>query len=80
VRVGERLVLGADVAHFTATFDDRRFPSFADDFAAQDRSASRLCELRDAGATVLPGHDPEVMRPGPVAPQRTADAPSGADP
>ncbi len=67
VRVGERLILGADVTHFAATLEDRRFPSFADDFAAQDRSASRLCELREAGATVLPGHDPDVLRPGAVA-------------
>jgi glyoxylase-like metal-dependent hydrolase (beta-lactamase superfamily II) len=67
VRVGERLIIGVDVAHFAATLDDRRFPSFADDFAAQDRSATRLCELRDAGAMVLPGHDPDVLRPGPVA-------------
>jgi len=67
VRVGEELILGADVTHFAATLEDRRFPSFADDFAAQDRSASRLCEMREAGATVLPGHDPDVLRPGPVA-------------
>ena len=31
------------------------------------RSAERLRDLRDAGHTVLPGHDPEVLRPGPVA-------------
>ncbi|HWG07435.1 MAG TPA: N-acyl homoserine lactonase family protein [Solirubrobacteraceae bacterium] len=67
VRVGERLIIGADVAHFADTLEDRRFPSFADDFAAQDRSASRLCRLRDAGAEVRPGHDPEVLRPGPLA-------------
>ncbi len=67
VRVGERLILGADVAHFAGTLEDRRFPSFADDFAAQDRSASRLCELRDAGATIVPGHDPDVLRPGPIS-------------
>lgn len=66
VRVGERLVLGADVAHFAATLDDRRFPSFADDFEAQDRSAESLREMRDAGATVVPGHDPAVLRAGPV--------------
>ena len=67
VRVGEQLVLGADVAHFAATLDDRRFPSFADDFAAQGRSADRLRDMRDGGATVLPGHDPAVLSPGPVA-------------
>jgi N-acyl homoserine lactone hydrolase len=66
VRLGEGLILGIDVAHFQATFDDRRFPSFADDFEAQGRSADRLCALRDAGTRVLPGHDPDVLAPGPV--------------
>jgi N-acyl homoserine lactone hydrolase len=67
IRLGDRLVLGVDVAHFASAFDDHRFPAFADDFAEQGRSADRLRRLRDAGATVLPGHDPEVLRPGPVA-------------
>jgi len=66
VMVGERLVVGADVAHFSATLDDKRFPSFADDFSEQSRSADRLRGLRDAGMTVLPGHDPAVLQPGPV--------------
>ncbi len=67
VRVSERLILGVDVAHFASTLDDRRFPSFADDFSAQESSADRLSALRDAGARVLPGHDSEVLAPGPVA-------------
>jgi glyoxylase-like metal-dependent hydrolase (beta-lactamase superfamily II) len=67
VRVGEQLVLGVDVAHFASTLDDHRFPTFADDFAAQAQSADRLRSARDAGARVLPGHDPDVLRPGPVA-------------
>ncbi len=67
VMVGEELVLGADVGHFAATLDDLRFPSFGDDFAAQRASAARLRALRDSGVTVLPGHDPEVLRPGPVS-------------
>ena len=67
MRVGEDLVLGVDVAHFAATLDDLRFPSFADDFGAQAQSAARLRGLRDAGATVIPGHDPDVLHPGPVA-------------
>ena len=66
VRVGDGLVIGADVGHFAATLDDQRFPSFADDFAAQARSAERLRALREGGAHVLPGHDPDVLRPGPV--------------
>jgi len=66
VRVGN-LVLGIDVAHFASGLDDHRFPVFADDHAQQGRSADRLRALRDAGLTVIPGHDPEVLRPGPVA-------------
>ena len=66
VRVGETLVLGADVAHFASTLEDHRFPSFADDFAAQADSAKRLLGMREAGVRVMPGHDPDVLRPGPV--------------
>jgi N-acyl homoserine lactone hydrolase len=65
VRVGD-VVLGADVAHYAATLDDHRFPLFADDHGAQSRSADRLRVLRDAGLRVQPGHDPEVLEPGPV--------------
>ena len=66
VHVGDGLILGVDVAHFASTYDDHRFPSFADDFEAQARSAERLRDLRDAGANVIPGHDPDVLHPGPV--------------
>ena len=66
VRIGET-VLGADVAHFAAGLDDHRFPVFADDHNEQGRSADRLCAMRDAGRTVIPGHDPDVLRPGPLA-------------
>jgi glyoxylase-like metal-dependent hydrolase (beta-lactamase superfamily II) len=66
VRVGERLVLGGDVAHFASGLDDCRFPAFGDDFGAQAASANRLRELRDSGAVVLPGHDPAALQPGPV--------------
>jgi glyoxylase-like metal-dependent hydrolase (beta-lactamase superfamily II) len=67
IRVGGTLVLGADVAHFASVLDDHRFPSFADDFGAQAASAERLRAMRDDGARVIPGHDPDVLRPGPVA-------------
>lgn len=66
VRVGE-LVLGADVTHFASGLDDRRFPMFADDHQRQGRSADRLLAMREAGFTVRPGHDPDVLRPGAVA-------------
>ena len=67
VRIGDDLVLGADVTHFASGLDDHRFPAFGDDHAAQRASAERLRALRDAGARVLPGHDPAILRPGPVA-------------
>ncbi|MDX6649450.1 MAG: N-acyl homoserine lactone hydrolase [Solirubrobacteraceae bacterium] len=67
VLVGERLVIGGDVTHFASGLDDHRFPIFAADHGAQAASAERLCALRDAGANVLPGHDPAVLVPGPVA-------------
>lgn len=66
VRVGDGLVIGGDVTHFAAGLDDHRFPVFADDFDAQKSSAERLQALRDGGLVVLPGHDPDVLRLGPV--------------
>jgi N-acyl homoserine lactone hydrolase len=67
VRIGERLVIGGDVAHFAFTLDDHRFPSFAEDFTAQAQSAERLRGFREAGVHVIPGHDPDVLRPGQIA-------------
>ena len=66
VRAGE-VVIGADVAHFAGVLDDHRFPAFGDDLEAQGRSADRLRELRDSGLTVQPGHDPDVLRAGPLS-------------
>jgi glyoxylase-like metal-dependent hydrolase (beta-lactamase superfamily II) len=65
--VEQGLVIGADVTHFASTLDDLRFPSFADDFDAQADSARRLRRMRDGGERVLPGHDPDVIVPGPIA-------------
>jgi N-acyl homoserine lactone hydrolase len=66
VRVGN-VVIGGDVAHFASALDDHRFPVFGDDLDEQARSAQRLCRLRDAGLVVLPGHDPELLAPGPIS-------------
>jgi N-acyl homoserine lactone hydrolase len=65
VRVGQT-VIGADVSHFASGLDDHRFPVFADDHEQQARSAERLRAMRDAGFDVIPGHDPEIVRAGPV--------------
>jgi N-acyl homoserine lactone hydrolase len=67
VRIGD-LVLGADVALFASGLDDLRFPAFGAHQDAQVKSAERLRELRDAGLTIQPGHDPDVLVPGPVTP------------
>jgi N-acyl homoserine lactone hydrolase len=64
VRIGDEPILAADVAYFASSLDDRRFPPFGDDQAEQGRSAERLRALRDGGFAVLPGHDPNVLRPG----------------
>ena len=66
VKVGEQLVIGGDVSHFAAGFDDHRFPLFGDDLDVQLASAERLRALRDAGVEIRPGHDPEVLSPGVV--------------
>jgi glyoxylase-like metal-dependent hydrolase (beta-lactamase superfamily II) len=63
VQVGD-LVLGADVTHLASGLEDHRFPTFGDDQEEQGRSADRLRGLRDAGLTVMPGHDPDLLRPG----------------
>jgi glyoxylase-like metal-dependent hydrolase (beta-lactamase superfamily II) len=63
VQVGDQLVIGGDVAHYASVIDDLRFPAFADDFERQTESAARLRALRDEGATVFPGHDPELLVP-----------------
>jgi len=66
VRVGERLIIGGDVAHYASVLDDHRFPVFAASHDDQGKSADRLKEIRDAGANVTPGHDPDVVTPGPL--------------
>jgi N-acyl homoserine lactone hydrolase len=65
VRIGD-VVLGVDVTHFASGLDDHRFPVFADDHKQQGRSAERLRAMRDAGLTVIPGHDPDILHPGVV--------------
>ncbi len=66
VRIGD-LVLGADVIHYAQTLDDHRFPLFAASHEDQLRSAERLHAMREAGARIQPGHDPDLLRPGRLA-------------
>ncbi len=61
MQVGDDLIIGGDVVHYASVLDDHRFPIIGDDLDAQAASATRLRELRDAGATVTPGHDPDLL-------------------
>jgi glyoxylase-like metal-dependent hydrolase (beta-lactamase superfamily II) len=42
------------------------YPVYGDGLAEQRRSTERLRALRDTGIRVLPGHDLDVLRSGPV--------------
>jgi len=66
VRAGD-LLIGADVALFADGLDNHRFPVFGYSQEQQVESAERLRGLRETGLSVQPGHDPEVLRPGPLA-------------
>jgi len=66
VQVGD-LVIGADVALFASGLDDHRFPAFGYSQDQQVESAARLRDLREAGLSVQPGYDPDVLRPGRLA-------------
>ena len=63
LRVG-RQILAADVAYFASSFEDFRFPPYGDDHARQAESAKRLTRLHGEGFRLLPGHDPDLVRPG----------------
>ena len=65
VRVGE-LVIAADVIYYASGLDDHRFPVFGDNHRVQAQSAERLRRFREQGMIVQPGHDPDVLRPGPL--------------
>ena len=67
VRLEDReVVLAADCAYFARTLDGGSLPPFGHDAEAQARGVARLRDLRAAGATVVPGHDPDVWAALPV--------------
>lgn len=62
VRLADReVVLCADCAYFSETLDGGPLPPIGHDHAQQATSIERLRGLRAAGATLLPGHDANVM-------------------
>lgn len=59
--VDQEIVLCADCAYFTTTLDGGPLPGIGHDHAQQAASIERLRDLRTRGASLIPGHDPEVF-------------------
>ena len=55
------VILTADACYFTHTIDDEVLPPFAFDADQQLRSLAMLHRERDAGTTIVPGHDTDAF-------------------
>jgi N-acyl homoserine lactone hydrolase len=64
---GGDLVLTADACYLRRTLADGVLPPGAHDAGAMRESLARLRALRDAGATLIFGHEPEGWPPAPPA-------------
>jgi glyoxylase-like metal-dependent hydrolase (beta-lactamase superfamily II) len=62
------VVLTADACYLRRTIDELHLPAVVDDPAAMRRSLQHLRALRDAGARIIYGHDPEAWAAVPQAP------------
>jgi N-acyl homoserine lactone hydrolase len=65
---GGPVVLTADACYLRRTLDEMRLPPIVDDPEAMRRSLARLRALRDAGARLIYGHDPDAWSAVPQAP------------
>jgi len=61
VTAGGPVILTADACYFSHTLDDEVLPPFAFDFDQQRASLDLLRKQRDAGTTIIPGHDTDVL-------------------
>jgi glyoxylase-like metal-dependent hydrolase (beta-lactamase superfamily II) len=61
-------VLAADACYFCRTLRERRLPRYVFDRDAMMESLDRLQALKDRGARIFFGHDPEFWRTVPQAP------------
>jgi glyoxylase-like metal-dependent hydrolase (beta-lactamase superfamily II) len=66
------VVLTADACYLRRTLDAMHLPSVVDDRDAMRDSLTRLRKLRDAGARLVYGHDPDDWGSIPQAPQAYA--------
>jgi N-acyl homoserine lactone hydrolase len=62
------VILTGDACYLRRTLDEMHLPSVVDDPDATRRSLERLRALRDAGAQIIYGHDPEAWATLPQAP------------
>ena len=65
---GGDVVLAADACYFCRTLRERRLPLRVHDRAAMLASLDRLAALEQGGARIVFGHDPELWRTVPQAP------------
>jgi glyoxylase-like metal-dependent hydrolase (beta-lactamase superfamily II) len=66
------VVLTGDACYLRKTLEDLHLPFIVHDRAAMLESLHRLRRLRDAGARIFYGHDPEFWQDMPQAPQPVA--------
>jgi glyoxylase-like metal-dependent hydrolase (beta-lactamase superfamily II) len=69
---GREVVLTADACYLRRTLDELALPPFGWDLTVQRASVLRLRALRDAGARIVCGHDPDEWATVPQAPQTLA--------
>ena len=64
------MVLAADACYLRRSFDDGVLPPLAHDHDEQRASLARLHALRNAGARIVFGHEPDGW---PSSPERAAE-------
>jgi glyoxylase-like metal-dependent hydrolase (beta-lactamase superfamily II) len=65
---GGDVILAADACYLRRTLEEMHLPTVVHDAEAMRASLTRLRELRDAGARIFYGHDPEFWASVPQAP------------
>ncbi len=77
VRIGADVVMTGDACYLRRTLEDLHLPTTMYDREQMLASIRRLRALRDAGALVITGHDPDMWQTIPQAPARLVPGRSG---
>ncbi len=79
VRIGgDEVVMTGDACYLRRTLDNFHLPTSMYDREQMLASIRRLRALRDAGAMIITGHDPDLWKTIPQAPQRLTPARAAA--